>query len=74
MEKMFFEDSNGVMVPGSTVLREVHHVFHYGTTETVSELFADEWDGVTGPINEALCLEPIDNDPTIEVALAAYGL
>jgi hypothetical protein len=69
-----YEDANGVMVPDSTMLREIHHVFHYGVAETVTELFPDEWDGVTGPINEAPCLEPIDNDPTINALLAAEDL
>lgn len=72
--KQMLEDANGVMVPDSTMLREVHHVFHYGAADTVSELFGDEWDGVTGPINEAPCLEPIDNDPIINALLTAANL
>ena len=72
--KQMFEDANGVMVPGSTVLRDVHHAFHFGMGETVSDLFGDDWDGVTGPINEAPCLDPIDNDPTINALLDAANL
>lgn len=67
--KEMYEDTNGVMVPDSTVLRDVYHAFHYGVAETVTELFGD-----TGPLNEASCLEAIDDDPTIETLLAAYGL
>ena len=70
-----FEDANsGVMVPDSVVLREVHNAFHYGLSETVAELFGDEWDGETGPINAAPCLEDIDDDPTINSLLAAQNL
>lgn len=69
-----FEDANGIMVPDSTVLRDVHHTFHYAVSDTVSDLFEDGWDGVTGPINEALCLEPIDNDQTINDLLDAANL
>jgi hypothetical protein len=69
-----YEDANDVMVPDSVVLREVYHTFHFGVAETVAELFSDEWDGVTGPINAALDLEPIDNDPTINALLATENL
>ena len=72
--RQMFEDANGTMVPDNTALREVHHAFHYGTSDTVSALFGDDWDGVTGPINEAPCLEPIDNDPAINSLLAAANL
>lgn len=72
--KQMYEDANGVMVPDGTLLREAHHVFHYGVADTVSALFGEEWDGVTGPINEAPCLEAIDNDPTINALLAAANL
>lgn len=72
--KQMFEDANGVMVPASTALKEVHHAFHYGSPDSLSELFGDEWDGETGPISEAPCLEPIDNDPTINALLAAENL
>ena len=69
-----YEDSNSVPVPDMTVLREVAHAFHFGVGETVSDMFGDEWDGVTGPINEAPCLEPIDNDPSINALLTAANL
>ncbi len=69
-----FENANGIMIPGRTILREVHHTFHYGMGETVTELFGDEWDGETGPINEAPCLEAIDNDPAINALLAVENL
>lgn len=72
--KGMYEDANGVMVPASTLWREVHHAFHYGVTDTVGELFGEDWDGVTGPINEAPCLEAIDNDPTINALLTAANL
>ncbi len=72
--KGMYEDANGVMVPASTVLREVHYAFHYGVADTVGELFGEDWDGVTGPINEAPCLEAIDNDPTINALLTAANL
>ena len=55
--KIMYEDANGVMVPNTVALREVYHAFHYGPTETVIELFGD-----TGPLNEAPCLEPIEDD------------
>jgi hypothetical protein len=69
-----YENSNGVPVPDMTVLRELRTTFHYAGADTVSALFGDDWDGVTGPINEAPCLEPIDNDPTINALLAARDL
>ena len=69
-----YENAEGIMVPNSTALRDVYHTFHYAVSETVHELFGDEWDGVTGPINEAPCLEPIDNDPTINALLTACNL
>lgn len=69
-----FENANGVMVPDSTMLREVSRAFHYGGADKVSDLFDDDWDGVTGPINEAPCLEPIDNDPAINALLTAANL
>ncbi len=72
--KEMYEDANGVMVPDSVLLQEVHHVLHYGVADTVGELFGEEWDGVTGPINEAPCLEAIDNDPTINALLTAANL
>lgn len=72
--KPIFEDVNDIMVPGSTVLREVSRAFHYGGADTVSAMFDENWDGVTGPINEAPCLEPIDNDPTINALLTAVNL
>lgn len=74
MEKMMYENANGVMVPDSTVLREVYHTLHYGVADTVSDLFGDDWDGVTGPLNEAPCLDPIDNDPAINALLDAENL
>ena len=64
------EDANGIMVPGSTMLREIYHVFHYGVIETVIEGFAD-----IGSLRDAApCLEPIDNDQTINALLAAENL
>ncbi len=68
--KQMYEDANGVMVPDSTVLREIHHTFHYGVAETVIEKFAD-----IGSLRDAApCLEPIDDDPTINALLAAENL
>ena len=68
--KQMYEDANSVMVPDNTALREVHHAFHYGVPETVIEMFAD-----IGSLRDAApCLEPIDNDPTINALLAARGL
>ena len=72
--KQMFENANGVMVPAGTALQEIYHVFHYGITDTVSELFSDEWDGITEPINKAPCLEPIDDDPIINTLLTAENL
>lgn len=72
--KQMVEDANGIMVPDSTMLREVSYAFHYGGADTVSAMFDENWDGVTGPINEAPCLEPIDNDPAINALLAAANL
>ena len=63
-----FENMNGVMP------RDLRHVLHHSVTDTVSDLFGDDWDGVTGPVNGAPCLEPIDNDPTINDLLAAENL
>ncbi len=60
---------DGVMIPDSVVLREVHHASYYTEAETRDELFGD-----AGLLNETSCMEPIDNDPTIEVVLASYGL
>ncbi len=66
---MMYEDINGVPVPDSTVLRDLHSAFGANTGETVTDLFGD-----TGPLNEAPCLEPIDDDPTINALLAARNL
>jgi hypothetical protein len=63
------EDANGIMIPDSTALQEVHHMFYYHVAETVSELFGD-----VGPLNIATCLEPIDDDPTINTLLTAANL
>lgn len=67
--KEMYEDANGVMVPDSVVLREFHNAFHYMGPLSVTELFGD-----IGPLNEAPCLEPIDDDPTINALLAAANL
>jgi len=64
-----YEDANSVMVPDSTALREVYHVFHYGVPQTVSELF-----GEVGPLDPNLSLEVIDDDPAINALLAAENL
>ena len=65
-----YEDANGVMTPNSTMLREIYHTFHYGVVETVIEGFAD-----IGSLRDAApCLEPIDDDPTINALLAAENL
>lgn len=64
-----FEDANGVMVPGTTALREVYRAFHYDEPMAVNELF-----GGGGPLDSAPCLEAIDNDPTINSLLEAENL
>lgn len=58
-----------IMVPGSTALQEIHHTFHYGMAETATDALGD-----VEPITEAPCLEPIDDDPTINALLAAKNL
>ncbi len=67
--KEMYENANGVMVPDSVMLRDVHHAFHYGELVTVSELFGD-----VGPLTGAPCLEAIDDDPTINALLAAANI
>lgn len=62
------EDINGVMVPDSTMLRELHHTFHYGKPAAFA-LSGDD-----GPLDPVTNLEPIDDDPTIETLLAAEEL
>jgi len=69
MKTMFSEDANGVMVPNGTALRDVYYALHYNEADTVRELFGD-----VGPLNEAPCLEAIDDDPTINALLAAADL
>ncbi len=64
-----YENTNGVMVPDSTTMLDTYHAVHFGAVETVTEIL-----GEYGPINAKPCLEAIDDDPTIEIALAAYGL
>lgn len=69
-----FDTANGIMVPDRTILREIHRTFHYGPGETVLDLFGHEWDSEIEPVIETPCLEPIDNDPTINALLAAENL
>lgn len=65
-----YEDTNDVMHPDSTVLREVHHTYHYGANETVTEKY-----GEVGPLDlDSHNMEPIDNDKTIDALLAAHNL
>lgn len=65
-----YEDINDVMHPDSTVLREMHHTFHYGVNETVIEMY-----GEIGPLDlDPHIMEPIDNDKTIDALLASHNL
>lgn len=66
---MMYENVNGIMVPDGTTMLDTYHAVHYGTIETVTEIL-----GEYGPIKAKPCLEPIDDDPTIEIVLASYGL
>ncbi len=68
MDQMY-EDVNGIMVPDTVLSRETYLACHFGTVETVTEIL-----GEYGPTAAKPCLEPIDNDPTIEIVLATYGL
>lgn len=58
-----------IMIPDSTVLQDIRYIFHYGISETLTDVLGD-----VEPITEAPCLEPIDNDPTINALLAAANL
>ena len=66
MENDMYEDINGIMVPDSTVLRDMHSAFHHGLAETVTELF-----GEVGPFEPNITEETIDNDPAINAMLIA---
>lgn len=64
------EDTNGVMIPDSAVLQKIYHALHSGASETVIERFED-----IGSLRDAApCLEPIDDDPSINALLAAENL
>ncbi len=69
-----FETKDGVMVPDRTILREIHRTFHYAVGETVIDLFGHDWDCEIEPVIDTPCLEPIDNDPTINALLASANL
>ena len=64
-----YENSNEIMVPDTVVAHDMYLACHYGMVETLTEIL-----GEYGPINARPCLEDIDGDPSIEIALAAYGL
>ena len=66
---MMYEDVNGTMVPDTVLSRDTYFACHFGTVETVTEIL-----GEYGPVHAKPCLEPIDDDPTIEATLASYGL
>ena len=64
-----YENANGIMVPDTVIAHDLYTACHYGTVETVIEVL-----GEYGPLNAMPCLEDIDGDPSIKIALAAYGL
>ena len=64
-----YEDMNGTMVPDSTMLRDMHHVFHYELSEKVTALFGD-----VGPFEPNPTEEIIDNDPRINALLVAKNI
>ena len=73
-----YKDVNDTMVPHTVVMRDTYFALHYGLVETVTEILG-EHELVTPKQSRAslasreTCLEPIDDDPTIEIVLAAYG-
>ncbi len=64
------ENTDDIMVPGSTALREVHREFYSGWPETLDESFADFGLLQTVTPDE----EPIDDDPSINALLDAENL
>ena len=66
-----YEDTNGTMIPGSAVKRELYRDFHHLVlqSESVSTLFEDQ-----SPIEETRNAGgPIDGDESLDKLLASYG-
>ncbi len=66
-----YEDTNGTMIPGSAVRRELYRDFHHlvGQSNSVAILFDDQ-----SPIEETRAAENhIDGDENLDKLLASYG-